>query len=258
MKKEILERVCFNCNHYFPVTLGEQDEFGICLNDEEFEPFIDELLEHNHYSCCQDLIDRKKFVAEREACADYSEIEDCFEIDGDSEFGRELLSAIEGGQLNTKAVEELITRERLRNIDLKTLPVREYSSQLNHPKSERREAALSTLGALTASGNKAAFQELFNYLQQLPPPKTIEEVHLKRDVLRQINQREFRSFLVPSLVDELYRTPSNNTTRQWISDVLKALEYASPQEIHEPMEKMLKDSRFSYRLKQKIKNILYR
>jgi hypothetical protein len=43
MEEGELERVCFNCNHFFPASIQGPTEFGICLNDKEFEPFIDEL-----------------------------------------------------------------------------------------------------------------------------------------------------------------------------------------------------------------------
>ena len=59
-------------------------------------------------------------------------------------------------------------------------------------------------------------------------------------------------------MEELYKTPSNNTTRQWISELFRFLENCPLEEVSEQLNKMIKDKRFSYRLKQKIKNILYR
>ncbi len=259
MEKEELERVCFNCNHFFPASIQGPTEFGICLNDKEFEPFIDELLDNSNYACCQELIDRKKFTGESEACPDFSEaeIEESIEIDENTEFGRALISSIKSGEFDSEKLEELLIEEQIRNIDFKTLPVDQYSKQLKSPKQEEQDAAMSTLGALIAQGNKAAFKELFKFLQQLPLPKTIEEVHLKKDILRNLEYSEPRTSLTRFLLDELYNTPSNNTTRQWISAILRFLEHFSGEEIHEPLKKMLKDKRFSYRLKQKIKNILY-
>ena len=43
-KAEELDRVCFNCNSFFPEETGWTVE-GICLNDSAFEPYLDELLE---------------------------------------------------------------------------------------------------------------------------------------------------------------------------------------------------------------------
>lgn len=259
MEKEELERVCFNCNHFFSARMDGITEFGICLNDKEFEPFLDELLDNSNYACCQDLIDRKKFPGEREACPDFSEVEigESIEIDENSEFGQALISSIKSGQFNNEKLEELLIEEQIRNVDFKTLPVDRYSKQLKNPKREERDAAISTLGALIAHGNEAAFQELFEFFQQLAPPKTIEEVHLKKDTLRQLEYSEFRTSLTQILLDELYNTPSNSTTRQWISAILGFLEHFSGKEIRGPLKKMLKDNRFSYRIKQRIEDILY-
>jgi len=44
MTKEVLVRKCSNCASFFPASMEDATEFGICLNDEEFEPFIEELL----------------------------------------------------------------------------------------------------------------------------------------------------------------------------------------------------------------------
>ena len=55
MEKEELERVYFNCNHFFPASIEGPTEFGICLNDKEFSPFLDELLDNSNYACCQCL-----------------------------------------------------------------------------------------------------------------------------------------------------------------------------------------------------------
>jgi hypothetical protein len=111
---------------------------------------------------------------------------------------------------------------------------------------------------LITLGNKAAFRELFTFFRHLSPPKTIEEVHFKKDLLRHLESAGSRTALTKFLLDELYNTPSNNTTRQWISAIFRFLEYSPLEEVREPLEKMLSDNRFSYRLKQKIKDILYR
>jgi hypothetical protein len=58
------------------------------------------------------------------------------------------------------------------------------------------------------------------------------------------------------LIKELYRTKSNNTTRSLISEIFKILRIIPLKYIEEDLENMLKDKRFSYRLKQKMKNIL--
>jgi hypothetical protein len=264
MKKEDLDQVCFNCNHFFPVIIDEPSEFGICLNDKEFEPFIDELLENSNYACCQSLIDCKKFDGNRDACPDFSEVEvgESFEIDESTEFGQELVETIKSGQFSKEKLEEIVLREQIRNIDFKTLPVEKHTRQLKHPDPQERDSAISTLGSLIFQENKDAFHELFNFLKQLPPLETIEEVHFKKRIFRYFvhfahsEHSEFRTPITQFLLDELNNTPSNNTTRQWISSILQFLESCPLEEISDPLEKMLTDNRFSYRLKKRIENIL--
>jgi len=135
------------------------------------------------------------------------------------------------------------------------VPVNCYVKQLKSPKPEERDSAISSLSALIVFGNKAAFQELFNFFRQLPPPNT-QEVHFKENLLHNLQFTKHKTVLTRVLLKELYNTPSNNTTRQWISDILRYLEYCPPEKIRKPLEKMLNDKRFSYRLKQKIERIL--
>lgn len=255
MPNEELERICFNCSHFLPASMEGATEFGICLDDEAFEPFIEELLENLNYDSCQDLINRKKFSGEKEACADFEELES-IEIDDNSPLGRELLRLKEAGELTPESFEQALSEEQTRNIDLSTVPVDKYITQLKDPDPEKQRKAISSLGGLISFGNKEAFKLLFNFLKELPPPNTIEEVHFKKELLRYLERSDTRTILLPHLIDELYRTPSNNTTRQWISYIFKFFEYSPLDEIREPLEQMLKDKRFSYRLKQKMRYIL--
>jgi hypothetical protein len=259
-ENEELERVCFNCNNFFPASVDDITEFGICLNDENFEPFIDELIEKYNYACCQALVDEKKFKGDCEACPEYSqaEIGRSIEIDETTEFGKELISAIKTGTLDKKTLEDLIVRERIRNIDLKTLPADRYAEQLKSSSPKEKNAAISSLGALISAGNKEAFDILCEYFKALPPPKTIKEVHFKVDLLRELERPSFRPLLIPILISELYDTPSNNTTRQWISAILGVLKDSPYEEVRTHLLTMLKDKRFSYRLKKKMKDILSR
>ncbi|MCD4693676.1 MAG: hypothetical protein K8R79_12230 [Calditrichales bacterium] len=259
IEKEELERICYNCNCFFPASMEEPSKFGICLNDKEFEPYWDELLDNYNYECCKNLVQSKKFSGEREACPDFCEMdmEGCINIDESSDLGKAILSSAKNGQIDDKKLEELILEEQIRNIDFKKLPTDAYSKQLYNTSIEEKKKAVSSLGGVISLGNESAFQALFDFLKQLPPPATIEEVHFKIDILRNLELSKFASSLKQFLFDELYRTPSSNTTRQWISAIFKFLERFPIEEIGEPLEKMLNDKRYSHRIKNKIKNVLY-
>ena len=185
-------------------------------------------------------------------------MEESIIIDENSEFGKKFFSAIISGNINKEKLEDLIIEEKSRNIDLKTFPIDRYIEQIKSQIPTERNAAISSLRAFVASGNKDAFNVLCEYFKDLPAPTTLEEVHFKIDLLRQMQNQDFKPLLIPILIDELYDTPSNNTTRQWISAIFKSLENFPCKDVRDPLLKMLKDKRFSYRMKKKMKDILSR
>jgi hypothetical protein len=256
MEKEDLEDICFNCNQFLPISMDEPTEFGICLNDEVFEPFIDELLENPKNASCQDLITCKNFSGEKKACDNFEEVE-TIEIDDNSSLGVELSRLRRTGDLNIESFKMALLEEQIKNIDWKTMPVDKSVAQLKSSNLKERNAAIPHLAALITYGNIDAFNGLFNFFKQLPPPKRTEEVHFKIELLRHLTRSDKKIILIPHLIDELYRTASNNTTRQWISKIFQFLEDVPQEDIQEPLEKILGDKQFSYKLKKKIKNILY-
>ena len=87
---EELERLCCNCNHVFPSEPFESD-FAICLNDPDFEPYLDDLLENQDFSRCRQLVKDRRFPWDQEACSDFDPIEF---IDLDTPLSSELSNAI--------------------------------------------------------------------------------------------------------------------------------------------------------------------
>ena len=71
----ISEKICCNCNYFFPYLLNGPSEYGICLKDDEFEPYIEDLLEDEDYDCCIELIEEKKFDGNRDSCEDFEMVE---------------------------------------------------------------------------------------------------------------------------------------------------------------------------------------
>ncbi|HYK87529.1 MAG TPA: hypothetical protein VE398_02080, partial [Acidobacteriota bacterium] len=116
--------------------------------------------------------------------------------------------------------------------------------------------AISSLGALIALGNPEAFEAVLRFLASLPPPTTLREVHLKSRILHQLSSVKHREAVVPYLMEELGRTKSDNTTRQWILEILQFLERCPLQVMREPLEQMLADGRFSFKLKRRVLNLI--
>lgn len=111
-KKEELERICFNCSNFYLEPTEEFTEFGICLNDQAFEPFLEKLLENFDYAPCQDLVNQKKFSGEQEACVDFEEAE-IIEIDDDSPLAKHLLEFSKTGKLDLESLKLDILKEKI-------------------------------------------------------------------------------------------------------------------------------------------------
>ena len=255
-----LERICTNCNSSFPSEPYRSD-FAICLNDPEFEPYLDDLLENQDFSRCQELVRQKRFPWEQEACPDFDPVDI---TDEDVPFSPELSSAIgqlsKDGKLTAETLEQAILEDVVRNIDWANMPVEEYVERLNNAKTlKAREEAVRSLGGLVIHENRAAFDALSGYLKDLPPPTTVEQTHFRIAILREIKHaREFEPDLAQLLVEDLFRTPSNNTTRSWYTAVFRFFERSSLDIAQKALLPMLDSPQFSYRIKKRVKGILSR
>lgn len=254
MNDELLERICFNCSYYFP-DCDESTEYGICLRDDAFEPFIDELFEMD-YSSCRDLVEAKKFLGGRDACENYDEIE---EVDENSSLGELIAKYEETGEFDQELLSSAVIEEQLKNVDYTTLPVTPYLDDLHSADAERQNRALHRLEFLIIQGNREAFEVVFDFLKNLPLPQKIEDVHHKIMTLECLERgrSDQRSKLIPLLIEELYRIPSNNTTRQWITKILKVLPRFPADEVRQPLETLLQEREFSIRLRNRIEDVLY-
>jgi hypothetical protein len=125
--------------------------------------------------------------------------------------------------------------------------------------SDRTEvmAAVRSLGGLHAMGNDAAFRALLAFFREMPVPATSEDGRFKMEILHELQHRRGQKELTQAVVDELWRTPSNRTTRQWITELLTFLSSQSYADIAEPLEAMLESQQFTPRMKEKIQAVLH-
>ncbi|PIQ93876.1 MAG: hypothetical protein CO148_05310 [Nitrospirae bacterium CG_4_9_14_3_um_filter_41_27] len=252
-ENEELNRVCMNCCSYYPADNSLSDE-GICLNDEAFEPYVDEIIENNNYECCRELINKLKFDGNKEACKDFEPAQ-IMEIDeGIAQSIRELK---DNNDLNAESLKELLLIEALKKIDWKNHPVESYIELLQSGNLEDIRSGVNSLGGLIARGNDNAFIALLDYFKKLPPAQNLEEVYLKIDVLEKLNYRNRKEEIFDCLIDKLYKTPSNNTTKSLILKIFRIMESIPLAVKREQLGKMLKDKRFTYKLKKKMKGMLY-
>jgi hypothetical protein len=202
-------------------------------------------------------VEKKKFIGDRPACPEFEESE-IIEIDDDSTLGQELPRLAASGDLTPEGLERLLLHQQFEKIDWKILPVDRYAKQLESSRYQERNDGISTLGAMIALGNPTAFQVLLGFFSSLPPPATIEEVHVKKKILQQLGYWKDGAAVAPFLIKELGRIPSNNTTRQWISEILRFLERCPLQVIENPLRRMLADKTFSSGFRRKVAKILSR
>ena len=238
------ERNCANCNYFFPYLLHGPSEYGICLNDPAFEPYIDELLESENYDSCKGLIEEKKYDGNEHSCEDFEMIEIIgtdSSVDEPSDIDPE----------DEKNLSEVIS------FFLKNRSVEEYREMLSTGNNEKRLKAFESLSALVSMDNDKASKLLIGAFKEIPPPVSLEDVHFKLEVFRFVNRPDYQKDLIPVLFRDLYETKSTNQTRQWISEIFRYLSiYNHEAKVTENLEKMLREKQFSYRIKNKIKGIL--
>jgi hypothetical protein len=238
------ERNCSNCNYFFPYLLHGPSEYVICLNDTEFEPYIEELHENENYDSCKGLIEERKYDGNEHSCEDFEMVEI---IGTDS-----LMDESSGIDPNDeKNLTEVV------NFFLENRSVEEYREILSTGDNEKRLKAFKTLSALVSMSNAKASRLLIESFKEIPPPVTLEDVHFKLEVFRIVNRNDYLRDLIPVLFRDLYKTESTNQTRQWISEIFRYLSlHKNEAKVTENLEKMLTEKQFSYRIKKKIKGIL--
>lgn len=254
-----LDRICCNCNYSFPSEPFGSD-FAICLNDPDLEPYVDDMLENQDFSRCQNLVKQKRFAWDREACPDFDQIELNEDIPLSSELSSAVTELADEGRLTAETFKQAVLEDMIDKIDWSHVPVEDYVDRLNRADSlGAREKAVAGMGGLIAFENEAAFHALCNYLRELSPPTTVEETHFRVEILRYLNVRNrFEEKLGPLLVRDLFRTPSNNTTRGWYTAVFRFFENAPAHIAEEALSPMLNSPQFSYRIKKRVKTILNR
>ena len=236
------ECVCFNCNSFCSDRSDFDNGFGICINDNEFDPYIDDALENSDFSCCMELYQQKRFDGGRETCPDFEEAEliDIGDIDVDADDFVDKLKIIAiYEQMKTQNVDEVV----------KAL----YSSN-----EVVKEKALSTLFSYMFSGNKGAFDSLLKYYMELPPVVSISDVHFRLRILQDLISSKFNNELVDAFIKELYKMPSNNTTKQLFSKMIKFLERCPLDIVEDKVIWLLKERKFSSKMEQNIISIIDR
>ena len=187
------------------------------------------------------------------------------EYDGeDVPLSPELSDAIDklarNGQLTAETFQQAAFEDMVNKTDWASVPVDGYVEKLKNAKTlEACNKAVQSLGGLISFGNRAAFDALCDYLKGLPYPETVEETHFRVEILRKLKYTQsFEKKLARLLVEDLFRTPSNNTTRSWYTAVFRFFENSSVDIAEMALSPMLDSPQFSYRIKKRVKTIISR
>lgn len=248
-EESVLMKICTNCNQFFPLDEYKCKE-GVCLLDEHLEPYIDDILEMRELSHIKNLIESKLIDWEQEACENFDPVEfdplDTLIDDVFDEIGEDA------------GPEEIIKKivEKDPFILLKNASMDRHKENLTSPDKRVKTEAIGQIVNFAVLKNLEAENIFYEYYENLPPAETLDDTHQRVDMLQRTKGLSDKERYARLLVKELYRTKSNNTTRSLISEIFNILKTIPLKYIEEDLENMLKDKRFSYRLKRKMKDIL--
>lgn len=230
-----LLRVCQNCNHFIqdPSDLTSSLSLGICALNEVFEPYLEDIFEEGDFSGCWDLYVEHRFTGEREPCDDYDEVQ--FAEDGEEALDYE--------------GERILEQIRDTNVD-------EAVKYLHSDNFQYVRRAFYAIEKYVRLGNKSAQKALLEFYRNLGPAAALDDVHLRVQMINTISSADIETDLISIYIDELFRTPSNNTTRQLYTVILEKLGQYSFGEIGDPILNLLEKKEFAPKMRQRLLDLL--
>ncbi|MGD9567078.1 MAG: hypothetical protein AB7V48_01950 [Sedimentibacter sp.] len=191
------DRTCQNCGSFFQDP--DDMDFGVCMNDEAFEPYADEIVENENFSCCYDLFLQKRYDGLTEACELFEEVEFI-------------------GITDDEDINSYLHYEVLKNQNVDEIINSLYSGDVSIVKN-----ALNLILLYVNIGNESAYEGLLKYYISLGPAESLDDVYIRKDIINMFSRYESERRTIEAYVNELERTPSNNTTRQLYSLILERL-----------------------------------
>lgn len=139
---------------------------------------------------------------------------------------------------------------------LKHQNVDEILQHLHSYDNDIRMEAVRYISLYIAHENESAYEGLINYYMALEPADNLEEVHLRKEIVEVLHTKISDKKTINAYVNELARTPSNNTTRQLYTKILEYLEKCPPELTMDPLLELLKKRKYSYKMKNRILDII--
>lgn len=224
------DRTCQNCSFFYQD--GEDLDYGICMNNDIYEPYIDGIIESDNFSCCHELYIQNRVEGVRNACEQFEEIE-CMEIPE----CEDIIDYFRHENIKSQNVDEVV--EYLYNTDINIV-----------------KRAINAISTYVYVGNQGAFEILLKYYLSLGPAESLEDVYLRNDIIDMLSQYESDRRVIEAYVNELERTPSNNTTRQLYTLLLERLYRCDNDIVFDLLFDLLNRKKYSQKIKKRIVEVM--
>lgn len=224
------DKICQNCSFFFQDDRDFATDMGVCVNDPAFEPFEDDIWENGDFSKCHDRYLSKRINGDCEPCGDYEEPE-YLEVDDDA----------------TDLFVEKMNRQDFE----------EYCQHLHDHEGAKSENAMATLSLYIFRRNEEAYAVLRDYYRSLGPAVSLEDVQRRIRIIDVLASRGKEAEMVEVLVNELFRTQSNNTTRKLYTKILDRLSRYPEEIVQDPLLDLLDKKKYSARIKKRIQEVAW-
>jgi len=145
-----------------------------------------------------------------------------------------------------------MTRRTMKPIDLKELPMEAALHNIMDGSPGDLRDRCSALLAMYRAGKKEV--PIFLYGLMAYNYKNIERKEIIVEALENIQTKEWANVLF----NELRNIESNNSTRRYIDVILKSISKFPLDMVREDMETLLKDKKWTYKMKKRFEDILVR
>ena len=97
---------------------------------------------------------------------------------------------------------------------------------------------------------------MLKFYTDMGPAETLDDVHLRIRIIKLLSSVNTGRYFVEAYINELARTPSNNTTRQLYTAIIEALNEYPLEIIEEPILELLGKRKYGIKIKDRIMGII--
>lgn len=231
-ESEEFEAVCQNCRCFFQDGDDYKTGLGICSMMPEFDEYMETIIEENAFESCLDFYQSKRFEGSTNTCEHFNAPE----------------------ELDENELEYMKKVEELKNADPSAVRDRLFNSSI-----DEQINIVKFLDIYVRFRNERVFSLLIEYFISLPVANTLPQVNHRLVVIEVLSTYPEYSLWAAPLVDELFRTPSNQTTRRLFIETLKILRSKTDDELIEKLlTSLLKSRNFAPKMREHIIDAMYK